>query len=428
MEIKKPDRATLKSYFVKNAMPTASNFADLIEGLINQRDDGLAKPAGEPLSLQAEGDDTSQKKAINFYRSFADAKPAWALSLNPRADPAKPDTARPGWSIADADGASRLFIDQSTGNVGIGTVTGGYKLNVQGAVQVVHQNQDANYGALFLGPGDKSNLRLGYHADYSWIQSHGAKPLAINPLGNNVGIGTDKPRAALEVKGGAIMPSAGNAATAGIQFPPDPGGGSGDAAWIRYYPRQGESCTLELGTSNDADDHIALMPSGNVGIGTTDPKAKLDVNGKLQVQGDLRVQGHLIRKVYVATGLGPGDATSNGQIVTRVLTFTKLYDDSAIRILYCDNLRVAGGNSSARWEIRIDGKSAPGGAIYQDKYGEPGNHHDPTTIMGYATGVKAGSHTIGIWVNGTAYPGHRLDPYTGWLNSRWTLEAQEVWI
>ena len=32
MNITKLDRAALKSYFVKNAVPTASNFADLIEG------------------------------------------------------------------------------------------------------------------------------------------------------------------------------------------------------------------------------------------------------------------------------------------------------------------------------------------------------------------------------------------------------------
>ncbi|MFH1860620.1 MAG: hypothetical protein ABH870_06375 [bacterium] len=50
---------------------------------------------------------------------------------------------------------------------------------------------------------------------------------------------------------------------------------------MRYYARSGESTTLEIGTSNDPDDHIALMPSGNVGIGTTDPKAKLHVNGSI---------------------------------------------------------------------------------------------------------------------------------------------------
>ncbi len=102
----------------------------------------------------------------------------------------------------------------------------------------------------------------------------------------NVGIGTGTsiPQAKLQVANGAIMPSAGNSETAGIMFPKDAFGGSGDAAWIRYYARTGEATTLEIGTSNDADDHIALIPSGNVGIGTTTPGYKLDVAGRMRVR------------------------------------------------------------------------------------------------------------------------------------------------
>ena len=42
---------------------------------------------------------------------------------------------------------------------------------------------------------------MGYHANYSWVQSHGSKPLAINPVGNNVGVGTANPQAKLDVAG-----------------------------------------------------------------------------------------------------------------------------------------------------------------------------------------------------------------------------------
>ncbi|HEY9892332.1 MAG TPA: hypothetical protein V6D37_11100 [Candidatus Sericytochromatia bacterium] len=108
--------------------------------------------------------------------------------------------------------------------------------------------------------------------------------------GAQVGIGTISPSEKLEVAGnikatGAIKPSAGNAENYGIMFPKDPGGGQADAAWIRYYARTGEACTLEIGINNDATDHIALMPGGNVGIGTTEPSAKLHVNGNLLLSG-----------------------------------------------------------------------------------------------------------------------------------------------
>ena len=87
------------------------------------------------------------------------------------------------------------------------------------------------------------------------------------------------------------MPSVGNTASAGIMFPQNPGGGAGDAAWIRYYVRAGESTTLEIGVSNDPDDHIALIASGNVGIGTSTPANKLDVIGDIAIQGKHAFRG-----------------------------------------------------------------------------------------------------------------------------------------
>ncbi|NEO40717.1 MAG: hypothetical protein F6J90_32040 [Moorea sp. SIOASIH] len=109
----------------------------------------------------------------------------------------------------------------------------------------------------------------------------------------SVGIGTTAPQAKLQVSGGAIMPAAGNTQESGILFPKNPGGGGADAAWIRYYAREGEdsaeNTTFEIGTSNDPKDHIVLNTSGAVGIGKVPGEGgqspvtnlKLDVNGKI---------------------------------------------------------------------------------------------------------------------------------------------------
>lgn len=64
---------------------------------------------------------------------------------------------------------------------------------------------------------------------------------------------------------GIIRPTAGTGA-AGIVFPANPGGGSGDQATIQYYAATGEQTVLELAVTNDADDIIKLNASGGVSI------------------------------------------------------------------------------------------------------------------------------------------------------------------
>ena len=60
-----------------------------------------------------------------------------------------------------------------------------------------------------------------------------------------------------------------------------------DHAYIQYQDNStgaisGENAILTIGTQNDGDDHIAIMPSGNVGVNRTDPSYKLDVNGSFR--------------------------------------------------------------------------------------------------------------------------------------------------
>jgi hypothetical protein len=82
-----------------------------------------------------------------------------------------------------------------------------------------------------------------------------------------------------------LRPSVGNGNN-GIIFPADPGGGSGDVAFIKYYARSGEGCTLEIACTNDADDHILLSTTGGVGIGVI-PATKFHVAGDILATGNI---------------------------------------------------------------------------------------------------------------------------------------------
>ncbi|MCA9657109.1 MAG: hypothetical protein KC486_02090 [Myxococcales bacterium] len=208
MEIKKRNRAELKSYFVKNAIPTENNFADLIDATIVQASDGVAKPAGEPLSVEAVGDDTSRKQVLNFYNAFTDNGPAFSLELNPRSNPNDANSGNAGLSISDAAGASRLFIDSENGNFGIGTNEPTHSFHVKTGDSV----------GLFESTGGQAYLRiatkegLGNRVEVA-NRSGGRLALwvaggsdAVNVLRDGrVGIGLTDPQRQLHVGGGGEL-------------------------------------------------------------------------------------------------------------------------------------------------------------------------------------------------------------------------------
>ena len=129
-------RAKLQQYFATNCKPTQSNFTDLINGMLNQTDDGIFKSAGDPLGIVAAVDATTSQKVLNLYANLSDPNPAWTLQLKPRSDQNDSTTAHSGFSISDATGTSRLFIDAGTYNVGIGTNTPQAVLDINGGANV----------------------------------------------------------------------------------------------------------------------------------------------------------------------------------------------------------------------------------------------------------------------------------------------------
>lgn len=113
----KKNRTDLKGYFVKNAIPTQANFSDFIDGMIIQKDDGLARPAGEPISIEAST--AGALPALKIYEHFTDAAPAWTFSL-------VSDTNKGTKGLVISDGTSqkaRLTIDRTSGDVSMATLS-----------------------------------------------------------------------------------------------------------------------------------------------------------------------------------------------------------------------------------------------------------------------------------------------------------------
>ncbi len=219
MELATKDRVTLKSYFEHNDIPTEGQFQELIDGMLNQREDGIARHDGV-LSVWPLGGPTTRQPVLKIYPGLQDNQAEWVLSLNPRADPADAASARRGLSVGTAAGESRLFVDQETGNLGVGTVGPKAKLHIIGPSDV----KPSGGGLLVLGDvvdmnvafdnneimarknGEPSTLSL--QAEGGEIHVHTLlKDQPTNRLvfkGNgNLGLGTVGPQAKLHIVGGA---------------------------------------------------------------------------------------------------------------------------------------------------------------------------------------------------------------------------------
>jgi hypothetical protein len=325
------NRSDLKSYFVKNAIPTEGNFADLIDSQLNQTQDGVFKPDGDALTVVAAPGD--QKRVLRLYASYPAANPDWMISLNPAQDPANAaTTSKPGFGITDGTGKPRLFVDVATGQIGVGTNAPQVALDVVGTAQangfrgrydlVLNDFRTVNPASnvcLQSPPGDRDAWIYHDTSVGSTTSNYGIYHRQIdtpvgNLPGNSIGfIGNTALQAyiglvdgaawfagpltvggAVTLSGGfkvngAITPSVGNSESNGIMFPKDPGVGSGDVAFIRYYVESGtETTKLMICCNNDPDDRIGLFQYGGerltvyngcVGINNTTPNYTLHVNG-----------------------------------------------------------------------------------------------------------------------------------------------------
>ncbi len=218
------------------------------------------------------------------------------------------DHVTPDWNhVTDEDTPQGYWTQDGTllyyndGNVGIGTATPAVPLDVVGAAQVsgtmqvggLQMASGASNGYVLTSDGSgNATWQAAAGADGDWTVNGNDVYSAVS---GNVGIGTSTPGNKLHVQGDARITGAlqlDDGASNGYVLSSD---ASGNASWA----------DVDGLVTNDADweingNNMYSTPSGNVGIGTSTPAAKLDVNGSALFvdsvyvggrPGKIRIQG-----------------------------------------------------------------------------------------------------------------------------------------
>ncbi|MBI2809589.1 MAG: hypothetical protein HYX67_01980 [Candidatus Melainabacteria bacterium] len=330
---------------------------------------------------------------------------------------------------------TRMTIN-SNGSVGIGTTTHGTFLDVKGnnisyvgqlRLSATDYDQITFYNSGALTPNGTNRLGDIYYdiaGSVLNIDNYGGnKYLLLNQGGGKVGIGTTTPLAGLHVAGtgtGATWISASDstasASTTGY-FNALYSGASIDPTPAHIWSAGTDLRFGTWGFTNGGgawNERVRITSAGNVGIGTTDPKAALDVNGGL------------IRQVVRVKGYNNPDDADNNYVTLRTLNFTKNYNaaTTTVRITYNDNLRVLGTTSACRWEILVNGASCSP-RLATTLYTDASNHHRQHSLIGTCDNLAAGTYTFKVYVSQATDAANAGDCYTGWVSS-WYLEAEEI--
>jgi hypothetical protein len=122
------NRKTLKEYFKAGNIPSENNFSDLIDSMVNIRNDGIHRSQDHGFHIETTG---KMNRLLSFFRGDDTRKPVWVIDM---------DTSFSALCIKKVETANNedeiksLFLITNDGKIGINKHTPLHELDVNGTV------------------------------------------------------------------------------------------------------------------------------------------------------------------------------------------------------------------------------------------------------------------------------------------------------
>jgi hypothetical protein len=325
-----------------------------------------------------------------------------------------------------------LFVDVSANAVGIGTTSPNATLKVQGPVDTATLSTSSTPAARINNGGAISNWIGANGYNYGYIQSiqddgtNNLKPLALQPLGGNVGIGTSSPSTALHVQAssGASRITVGTGGVAGDHGLNVVSGGASNDYGIFFNGSMalGSKTTtgtqLKIGSNGtettfqtltfhtNATEAMRIDSSGRLLVGTTSTNyagVDLAVGNTTDGQNGIAIQTSTTGYGHVLFGDGTGSSAYVGQITYKhgdeYMAFYTAGSET-MRIDSSGNVGIGSSNPDEKLEVNGDIKIS-GAASGSAGVLHFGGVSDDTKIAGF-DGTASGTPDTMIFYTDTA--------------------------
>lgn len=283
-----------------------------------------------------------------------------------------------GFSVgANGRTAPSMYI-RGTGNVGIGTTSPSQKLEVSGTVKssgldVDGQGNSATNFLQYTRTDSTQPASISYDGTGGFdFNLNGGVVKFSDANSGSVGIGTTSPGAKLEVNGSSLFRSLVNITASGEMLRLNDTNSAGNP-YMSFYQNGTRRSFIQhadtgdflklaseyggisffTGTGGSETQKMVINSNGNVGVGTTSPGVKLDVNGRFRVQdnGDISLDVN----TNGAFQIGDVAEVGGGAFIAGDNTDIDIVADGGPIVTFKNNGRVGIGTTGPGAMLDVDG-------------------------------------------------------------------------